>query len=148
MGPDDYFLLGTDLVKSSRRLVAAYDDSEGITAAFNRNVLNVLNRELAAGFDQEEFDHRAVWNPDESWIEMRLRSRTRQLVEIRELALTVELDEGEEILTEISCKFEPTHLRSELVAAGFTPVQSWFDEAGDFLVTLAEPVDGAPLTSL
>jgi L-histidine Nalpha-methyltransferase len=148
MGPDDYFLLGTDLVKSPRRLVAAYDDAEGITAAFNRNVLNVLNRELAGSFDPDEFDHRAVWNSDHSWIEMRLRSRARQLVEIRELALTVELDEGEEILTEISCKFEPDHLRSELVTAGLAPIRSWFDEGGDFLVSLAEPAGGAPLTGL
>jgi L-histidine Nalpha-methyltransferase len=148
MGPDDYFLLGTDLVKAPRRLVAAYDDAEGITAAFNRNVLLVLNRELAASFDPDEFDHLAVWNSDHSWIEMRLRSRTRQVVEIRELALTVELDEGEEILTEISCKFEPDQLRSELMAAGLCPVRSWFDEGGDFLVSLAEPAGGASLAGL
>ncbi len=148
MGADDYFLLGTDLVKSPRRLVAAYDDSEGVTAAFNRNVLRVLDRELAATFDPDGFDHRAVWDADHSWIEMRLQSRTRQLVEIRELDLTLELDEGEEILTEISCKFEPTHLRSELLAAGLAPVRSWFDEGGDFLVTLAEPASGAALTGL
>jgi L-histidine N-alpha-methyltransferase len=148
MGPDDYLLVGTDLVKSPRRLVVAYDDAEGITAAFNRNVLHVLNRELAADFDPDEFDHRAVWNQDQSWIEMRLRSRTRQLVEVRELALTVELDEGEEILTEISCKFEPDLFRSELVAAGLRPVRSWLDEGGDFLVSLAEPAGSAPLGAL
>jgi L-histidine Nalpha-methyltransferase len=146
MAPDDHFLLGTDLVKSPRRLVAAYDDAEGITAAFNRNVLKVLNRELAANFDPDGFDHRAVWNSDHSWIEMRLRSRTGQVVDVRELALTVDLDEGEEILTEISCKFDPDHLRSELVSAGLPPVRSWFDEAGDFLVSLAQPAGSAPLT--
>ena len=142
--PGDYFLLGTDLVKSPRRLVAAYDDAEGITAAFNRNVLSVLNRELAAEFDPDAFDHRAVWNADESWIEMRLRSRIQQSVEVRELALTVELDEGEEILTEISCKFEPERLGAELATAGLHTVCRWVDEGGDFLVSLAQPSGAAP----
>jgi L-histidine Nalpha-methyltransferase len=148
MAPDDYLLLGTDLVKSPRRLVAAYDDAEGVTAAFNRNVLRVLNRELRAGFDPDAFDHRAVWNAAENWIEMRLRARTRQLVEVRELALTVELDEGEEILTEISCKFQPERLRSELAGAGLNTVRSWRDDGGDFLVTLAEPSGSAPSAGL
>jgi L-histidine Nalpha-methyltransferase len=148
MAPDDYFLLGTDLVKSPRRLVAAYDDAEGITAAFNRNVLRVLNRELAAEFDPDRFDHRAVWNAAQGWIEMRLRSRTHQSVEVRELSLTVELDEGEEILTEISCKFEAERLAAELEAAGLHTVARWFDEGGDFLVSLAQPSGGAPSAGL
>ena len=148
MAPNDYLLLGTDLVKSPRRLVAAYDDAEGVTAAFNRNLLKVLNRELAAGFDPDAFDHRAVWNAAQSWIEMRLRSRTHQLVEVRELALTVELDEGEEILTEISCKFEPERLTAELAAAGLHRVQSWLDEGGDFLVSLAQPSGTAALVGI
>jgi L-histidine Nalpha-methyltransferase len=148
MAPGDYFLLGTDLVKPPRRLVAAYDDAEGITAAFNRNVLRVLNRELAAEFDPDRFDHRAVWNAASGWIEMRLRSRTHQSVEVRELSLTVELDEGEEILTEISCKFEPERLQAELEAAGLHTVARWLDEGGDFLVSLAQPSGGAPSAGL
>jgi L-histidine Nalpha-methyltransferase len=148
MAPGDYFLLGTDLLKSPRRLIAAYDDAEGITAAFNRNVLKVLNRELAASFDPEEFDHRAVWNAGQSWVEMRLRSRVHQVVDVRELALSVELEEGEEILTEISCKFEPERLRAELAAAGLNTVHSWLDEGGDFLLSLAEPAGGAPSAGL
>jgi L-histidine Nalpha-methyltransferase len=148
MSPGDYLLLGTDLVKSPRRLVAAYDDADGVTAAFNRNVLRVLNRELGAGFDPGAFDHLAVWNAAENWIEMRLRARTRQLVEVRELAFTVELDEGEEILTEISCKFEPERLRSELAGAGLNTVRSWRDDGGDFLLSLVEPSGGAPSAGL
>jgi len=139
MGPDDHLLLGTDLIKAPDRLVAAYDDSEGVTAEFNRNVLRVLNRDLGAGFDPEAFEHRAVWNDEHGWIEMRLRSRAAQLVEIRELSATVDLAAGEEILTEISCKFDPDQLRVELVAAGMDISHGWFDDAGDFLVTLAKP---------
>jgi len=139
MNPGDHLLLGTDLVKPSRRLVAAYDDADGVTAAFNRNVLKVLNRELGAGFDPDAFEHRAVWNSAQSWIEMRLLSRFPQSVEIRELGLTVEFEAGEEILTEISCKFAPDGLADELANAGFRTVERWTDRGGDFLVSLAEP---------
>ncbi len=83
LAPDDALLLGTDLVKDPRRLEAAYDDSAGVTAAFNRNVLSVLNRELAADFAPERFAHIARWNPAEEWIEMRLRSQGAQTVRVR-----------------------------------------------------------------
>ncbi len=139
IGPDDHLLLGTDLIKAPRRLVAAYDDSEGVTAEFNRNVLRVINRELGADFDPEAFEHRAVWNGEQAWMEMRLRSRSAQVVKIRELHQTVNLVDGEEILTEISCKFDPDRLDAELSAAGLDVVCSWLDDAGDFLVTLAKP---------
>ena len=139
MGPDDRLLLGTDLIKSPARLIAAYDDAEGVTAAFNRNVLNVLDRDLGATFDPEWFDHRAVWNAEQSWIEMRLVSRRDQTVQIQELGLSVHFDAGEEMLTEISSKFDPERLPSELGGAGLGVEATWQDPAGDFMLTLARP---------
>ena len=139
MGPDDRLLLGTDLIKPPARLIAAYDDAEGVTAAFNRNVLNVLDRDLGATFDPESFDHRAIWNAEQSWIEMRLVSRRDQTVQIQELALSVHFDAGEEILTEISSKFDPERLPSELGGAGLGVEATWQDPAGDFMLTLARP---------
>ncbi|MDH6222454.1 putative SAM-dependent methyltransferase [Streptomyces pseudovenezuelae] len=85
--PGDGLLLGVDLVKDEATLVAAYDDREGVTAAFNKNVLTVINRELDAAFDPATFDHVAVWDPRQEWIEMRLRSRIRQRVKIAALDL-------------------------------------------------------------
>jgi L-histidine N-alpha-methyltransferase len=135
----DAFLLGADLVKDRQRLVAAYDDPLGVTAAFNRNVLSVLNRELGADFDAEAFVHVARFDEDHQWIEMRLRARSPQLVTIRDLGIEIRFDEGEELLTEISSKFTPDGLRSELEAGGFV-VDSQFDQpGGDFLLTLAYP---------
>jgi L-histidine Nalpha-methyltransferase len=139
MGPDDRLLLGTDLIKAPARLVAAYDDAAGLTAAFNRNVLSVLNRELGASFDPELFDHRAVWNAEESWIEMRLVSRIDQTVQIEELGFSVHFDAGEEMLTEISSKFDPGVLPVELAGAGLGVEATWQDPAGDFMLTLARP---------
>ena len=105
LAPGDALLLGTDLVKDVDRLVAAYDDAAGVTAAFNRNVLAVLDRELDADFDPDTFDHVAVWNADAEWIEMRLRSQRAQTVHVRALGLDVEFAAGEELRTEISAKF-------------------------------------------
>ena len=136
----DSFLLGTDLVKDERRLVAAYDDAAGVTAAFNKNVLAVLNRSLHADFDPSRFQHVAVWNRSEEWIEMRLRSLTAQTVRIRDLALTVDFDEGEEIRTEISAKFRREKVAAELDAAGYHLDQWWTDGVGDFALSLASPV--------
>jgi L-histidine Nalpha-methyltransferase len=134
--PGEGFLLGTDLVKGPQRLVAAYDDAAGVTAAFNRNILHVLNRELGADFDLAAFDHVARWNAEEEWIEMRLRSRRRQSVRVPGLGITLELADGEEILTEISAKFRPEKVRTELEAAGLHVAESWTDPAGDFALTL------------
>src|ERR1700757_262548 len=103
--PGDSLLLGTDLVKDVERLVRAYDDSAGITAAFNRNVLAVINRELDADFDLDAFEHVAKWNADEERIEMWLRSVRGQQVRVSALDLDVDFDVGEELLTEVSCKF-------------------------------------------
>jgi L-histidine N-alpha-methyltransferase len=139
MGPGDHLLLGTDLVKAESRLVAAYDDAQGVTAAFNRNLLDVLNRELNANFDVGSFCHHAVWNAEESRIEMRLRSQRAQDVDLRRLAMTVHFEPGEEVLTEISSKFSSGRLPAELAEAGLDVARTWSDRDGDFLVTLARP---------
>ncbi len=135
----DAFLLGTDLVKDPARLVAAYDDAAGVTAEFNLNVLSVLNRTLHADFDPGLFDHVAVWDADEEWIEMRLRSRQDQVVRIRDLDLEVSFARGEELRTEISAKFRRDKVKSELAAAGYRLVRWWTDPVGDFAVSLAVP---------
>lgn len=131
------FLLGTDLVKDPGRLVLAYDDPAGVTAAFNKNVLAVLNRELDADFDPERFDHVARWDPDQEWIEMHLRSSEAQAVTVEALDLNVEFGPGESLRTEISAKFRPGGVRSELEAAGFVVEGYWTDGAGDYAVTLS-----------
>ena len=137
MQPGDTLLLGTDLVKDVGRLVRAYDDSAGVTAAFNRNVLAVLNRELHADFDLDAFEHVARWNPDQERIEMWLRSTANQRVRIAHLDLTVDFAAGEEILTEVSCKFRPEGVEAELAAVGLRRTHWWTDGAGDFGLSLA-----------
>jgi L-histidine N-alpha-methyltransferase len=139
LAPDDALLLGTDLVKDTRRLEAAYDDSAGVTAAFNRNVLSVLNRELAADFAPERFAHVARWNAAEEWIEMRLRSEATQTVHVDELDLEVEFAGGEEMRTEISAKFRRERVEAELAAAGLALAAWWTDPGGDFAVSLSAP---------
>jgi L-histidine N-alpha-methyltransferase len=140
MGRGDSLLLGTDLRKQVPRLLAAYDDAQGVTAGFNLNVLSVLDRTLGADFDPAAFEHCAVWNADGGWIEMRLRSRAAQQVKIPSLDMSIDLEAGEEILTEISAKFDPDLLLDELGAAALGVWKSWTDGAGDFLLTLAQPV--------
>ncbi|KWX22695.1 histidyl-tRNA synthetase [Mycolicibacterium wolinskyi] len=135
--PGDSLLLGTDLVKESERLVRAYDDSAGVTAAFNRNVLAVVNRELDADFDLDAFDHVAKWNSVEERIEMWLRARTPQQVRIAALDLDVAYAAGEEMLTEVSCKFRPDGVAAELAKAGLRQTHWWTDSAGDFGLSLA-----------
>jgi L-histidine N-alpha-methyltransferase len=133
----DSLLLGTDLVKDVARLEAAYDDSEGVTAEFNRNVLRVVNRELAADFDLSAFRHRAFFDTDEEWIEMRLVSLRDQQVTIGALDLPVSFDRDEELRTEISAKFRREGVAAELAAAGLR-LQRWMtDPAGDFALSLA-----------
>ena len=139
MSPDDRFLVGSDLVKERRRIVAAYDDAAGVTARFNRNVLFVLNRELDADFVPDLFEHVVRWDEDERWIEMRLRSRTDHDVALRRLQMSVRFAAGEEMLTEISAKFTPEGIAAELERAGFTPERQWGASAGEFLLTLARP---------
>lgn len=140
MQPGDAFLVGTDLVKDRCRLVAAYDDAAGVTAAFNRNVLDVVNRELDADFDPASFDHVARFDEENSWIEMRLRSRTTQRVTLGSLDLTVDFKKGEDIRTEISTKFTTTQICHELSAMGLVPLGQWTDAAGDYALTMARRV--------
>lgn len=135
--PGDSVLLGTDLVKDSGRLVSAYDDSAGVTAAFNRNVLSVVNRELDADFDLDAFEHVAKWNSDEERIEMWLRADAPQQVRIAGLDLDVAFGAGEEMLTEVSCKFRADGVADELARAGLRQTHWWTDEAGDFGLSLA-----------
>jgi L-histidine N-alpha-methyltransferase len=142
LAPGDHFLLGTDLVKSPERLVAAYDDDQGVTAEFNKNVLRVLNRELGADFDPEAFEHVAVWDADNEWIEMRLRSVRAQTVQVADLDLRVDLAEGEEIRTEISAKFRRERMTAELSRAGLELTHWWTDPAGDFALSLSRPAGG------
>jgi L-histidine N-alpha-methyltransferase len=137
LGADDTFLLGTDLVKDVDRLLRAYDDAAGVTAEFNRNVLLVVNRELGADFKAGRFEHVARWDPENEWIEMRLRAMVDQHVTIRDLDLSVDFAAGEELRTEISAKFRSDGIRAELAAAGLESVRFWTDQDGDFGLTLA-----------
>jgi L-histidine Nalpha-methyltransferase len=136
--PGDTFLLGTDLVKDATRLQRAYDDAAGVTAEFNRNVLRVVNRELNADFVVEDFQHVALWDPVNEWIEMRLRSVTEQQVTVHDLDLTVSFAAGEEMRTEISAKFRPDAIEAELAAAGLKTLRFWTDAGSDFGLTLAQ----------
>ncbi|OJZ75761.1 dimethylhistidine N-methyltransferase [Mycobacterium paraffinicum] len=137
MRPGDSLLLGTDLVKDTDRLVRAYDDSAGVTAAFNRNVLAVINRQLDADFDVEAYQHVARWNAQEERIEMWLRSSHAQRVRVDALDLTVDFAAGEEMLTEVSCKFRPDGVSAELAGVALRPTRWWTDAAGDFGLSLA-----------
>jgi L-histidine N-alpha-methyltransferase len=139
LGPSDRFLLATDLVKPVERLVAAYDDAAGVTAAFNRNLLTVLNRELGADFAVDRFEHLAAWDADNRWIEMRLRATEAMTVTLPALDLTVSFAGGEQMRTEISTKFTFEQVRDELSRAGMRVAGLWTDPAGDYLVTLARP---------
>ncbi|WP_255945979.1 L-histidine N(alpha)-methyltransferase [Streptomyces odontomachi] len=137
LAPGDALLLGTDLVKDESVLVAAYDDTEGVTAAFNKNVLSVVNRELAADFRPEEFTHVAVWDAEREWIEMRLRSRTPQTVKIPALDLAVDFAAGEDLRTEVSAKFRAAGVDAELAAAGLVRTHWWTDAAERFALSLS-----------
>lgn len=137
LAPGDTLLLGTDLVKDPARLVAAYDDSAGVTAEFNRNVLHVLRRELGADVDPEAFEHVARWDVTAEHIEMRLRATRDLRCTIAELDLDVAFAAGEELRTEISAKFRLDGIRDELAAADLSTIGQWTDPDGDFALTLA-----------
>jgi L-histidine N-alpha-methyltransferase len=137
LGPDDFLLVGTDLVKDPAVLEAAYDDSAGVTAAFNRNVLTVVNRELDADFVPESFDHVAFFDRDREWIEMRLRARLPQRVTVGKLGLRLTFAAGEELRTEISAKFTPERIEGDLAAAGMEHVEALTDGDGLFALNLA-----------
>ena len=135
MAPGEALLLGTDLVKEPERLVRAYDDAAGVTAEFNRNVLRVLNRELDGDLDVDAFEHVALWDAEQEWIEMRLRAVRATSARLDALDLDITFAEGEEMRTEISAKFRRERVAAELRTAGLTLEEWWTD--GDFALSLA-----------
>lgn len=137
LAPGEGVLVGTDLLKSRSRLFAAYNDHAGVTAAFNRNVLSVLNHELGADFDPDAFEHLAPFDEENQWVEMRLISTRAQAVRLPALERFVNFAEGEVLRTEVSCKFHPEQVQAELAAAGLERVGYWTDAAGDFALSLA-----------
>lgn len=136
----DALLLGTDLVKPEHHLRLAYDDPLGVTAAFNRNLLIRINRELGGNFAVREFAHEAVWNAVHSRVEMHLVARSTQHVRIPDAGLEFTMREGERIWTESSYKYRPGEVSSLLRSAGFEVMNSWIDDRDRFLLTLAEAV--------
>jgi L-histidine N-alpha-methyltransferase len=137
LGSDGYLLLGTDLVKDPRVIEAAYDDSAGVTAQFNLNVLHVLNRELDANFDVDAFEHVAFFDRQREWIEMRLRATDVQHVHIGKLDLDIDFAAREELRTEISAKFTPERLAGDLSAAGLELVELYTDPDDLFAASLS-----------
>lgn len=137
MDGDDHLLVGIDLVKDEAKIVAAYDDARGVTAAFNRNALLALDRELRADFDPLDFDHVARWNAEERWIEMRLRARRPVHATIPSLDVVVDLREGEDLLTEISAKFTPDDFAAELAHHHFAVEETWISAGDEFALVLA-----------
>jgi L-histidine N-alpha-methyltransferase len=134
---DDRFLLGTDLVKDRATLEAAYDDAQGVTAAFNKTVLAVLNERLAANFDPEAFEHVARWDADNLWMDIRLRSLRHQVIDIAALDLQVAFAAGEEMRTEISTKFMRPGLEGIYAEAGLEVTDWWTDPEGRYALSLA-----------
>lgn len=138
MEPSDLILIGTDLAGDAERIEPAYDDSAGVTAEFNLNLLRRINDELGADFDLAAFSHVARYLPEKGWVEMRLRSERRQSVRIPTLDMTVDFDAGEEMRTEISCKFTRAGVNDMYEASGFA-LREWFtDEHGWYALSLAE----------
>jgi dimethylhistidine N-methyltransferase len=134
--PGDALLLGADLVKPVGELLLAYDDPLGVTAAFNKNVLVRINRELDANFDLKAFEHRAVWNPVERRVEMHLVSVRPQTVSIPRAGVDVEFDDGESIWTESSYKYEPAEIMELVSEAGFRSHAQWVEPDARFALTL------------
>ncbi|QBS41393.1 L-histidine N(alpha)-methyltransferase [Nocardia sp. CS682] len=135
--PGEQLLLGAGLVIDPAVLVPAYDDAAGVTAEFNRNVLHVLNARLDADFAPDKFEHVALWDAANEWIEMRLAATEDMTVTVRELDLTVRFARGEQLRTEISAKFRLDGLAAELSAAGFSTEQVWTDPDNRFALVLA-----------
>ena len=137
----DCLVIGADLVKPERELVLAYDDPLGVTAAFNKNLLVRINREMGGTFDVRQFDHRAIWNSADSRVEMHLVSRTAQHVDIPAAGLSFDLHAGETIWTESSYKYDPSTFSNMLRQSGFEPMRCWIDREGKFLLTVASVSD-------
>jgi L-histidine N-alpha-methyltransferase len=140
MYPQDRFLLGTDLVKDVAVLEAAYNDSAGITAEFNKNVLHVLNRELEADFNPDDFEHVAFFDADNEWIDIRLRSLSEQFIDLRALDMRTHFARNEEMRTEISTKFTRERLEASYADAGLEIVEWWTDPDELYALSLARPV--------
>ena len=138
LGPGDDLLVGADLVKPERELLLAYDDPLGVTAAFNRNLLVRINRELGGDFDVDAFGHRAIWNAADSRVEMHLVSARRQAVRVPRASLEVRFEAGETIWTESSYKYEAPAVAAMLERASFRPLAQWIDERARFALTLVE----------
>ncbi len=136
-----WLLLGIDLVKPVDRLIAAYDDSHGVTAKFTKNLLQVMNNRLDADFDLDSFDHVALWDPSQERMDLRLRVNTDERISIPGAGMTLDLRAGEEIRAEISTKFRIPKITAEVADAGFTVRQVWTDRPGDVALVLAS-VDG------
>jgi L-histidine N-alpha-methyltransferase len=137
LDPDDRFLLGVDLIKDPAALVAAYDDSQGVTAEFNRNSLEVLNDRFDGNFDPEAFEHVALWDSENLWIEMRLRSLREQQVRLDSLDLDLDFSQGEEMRTEISTKFARDGLET-IFAEAELELTDWFaSESDEYALALA-----------
>jgi L-histidine N-alpha-methyltransferase len=140
MYPGDRFLLGTDLVKDRESLEAAYDDSQGVTAEFNKNVLAVLNRELGANFDLDEFEHVAFWDEENEWVDIRLRSLAEQFIDVKKLDMRVHFARTEEMRTEISSKFTRQRLEESYADAGLALTDWWTDPDGLYALSLARAI--------
>ncbi|MEZ5226169.1 MAG: L-histidine N(alpha)-methyltransferase [Acidimicrobiales bacterium] len=136
-----WLLLGVDLVKPADRLVSAYDDPQGVTAEFTRNLLAVVNHRLGADFQLDGFDHVALWDPSQERMDLRLRANVDHHVTIPGAAMELDIRSGEEIRAEVSTKFRIPKITAEVDDAGFTVRQVWTDQPGDVAVILAS-VDG------
>lgn len=136
----DALLLGADLVKPERELRLAYDDPLGVTAAFNRNLLARINRELGADFDLDQFGHEATWNPAESRVEMHLVARSAQRIHIDAARIEFMMSAGDRIWTESSYKYRPHEVLRLLDGAGFGSVAQWISDSDQFALTMAEAV--------
>lgn len=139
MSDDDMLLLGVDRIKDVDVLNAAYNDKDGVTAAFNLNMLNVLNREVGADFDLNKFKHHAFFNHEESRIEMHLIATEQQTVKLQALEAEIQFEEGDSILTEISRKFTHTSLHKLLKEAGFVLSKHFSSDNNYFSLVLATP---------
>jgi L-histidine N-alpha-methyltransferase len=142
LAPGDHLLVGMDLVKDKNTLEAAYDDSAGVTAKFNKNILNVLNDKLGADFDANHFEHRATYNEAEQRIEMWLDSSVDHSVHINDLRLEIIFEAGEGMRTEMSHKFTEESARRTFEGAGLELVEMYTGEEGMFALALAG-VDGS-----
>jgi L-histidine Nalpha-methyltransferase len=139
LAPDDRLLVGFDLVKDVALIEAAYNDTQGVTAEFNRNMLNVINNGLDGDFDPDAFEHYAYFNTENSRIEMHLRPKSKQVAHLMKLGLTVEIEPPETIWTESSHKFTPDTVRQMLTASGLS-LREWYAAPGDmFALALAGP---------